>query len=153
MSKERPELGGKSFAECVNNPDFCFYIGGTFCALTMEDLRCLTARGAAKFGGDGEIIHGTEKRINRPVLLRGNGEHVTMKGARDEFGFRSIVVFKTAFTSTHHASRTSFRDGTKLFHSAAQGRRPKITAGGLMSYFQLIVFRGKPVLPVLPMGV
>ena len=28
---------------------------------------------------------------------------------------------KTAFTSTHHASRTSFRDGTKLFHSAAQG--------------------------------
>ena len=94
MSKERPELGGKSFAECVNHPDFCFYIGGTFRTLTMEDLRWLTARGAAKFDGDGEIIPGTEKLKNRPVLLRGNGEHVTMKEARAEFGFRSIVVYE-----------------------------------------------------------
>ena len=52
------------------------------------------ARGAAKFDDNGEIIEGTEKLKNRPVLLRGNGDGVTMKQARDEFGFRSIVVFQ-----------------------------------------------------------
>ena len=51
-------------------------------------------RGAAKFDDNGEIIEGTEKLKNRPVLLRGNGDGVTMKQARDEFGFRSIVVFQ-----------------------------------------------------------
>mgnify|MGYP000173662483 CR=1 FL=1 len=94
MSKERPELRGKSFAECVINPDFCFYIGGTFRALKEEDLRWITARGAAKFGDDGEIIEGTEKLKNRPVLVRDNDKNVTMKEARDEFGFRSIVVYE-----------------------------------------------------------
>ena len=89
-----PELGGKSFAECLYLPDFSFYVGGTFRTLKEEDLRWLTMRGGAKFDDDGEIIAGTDKLKNRPVLVRDNDKNVTMKEARDEFGFRSIVVYE-----------------------------------------------------------
>ena len=49
-----------------------------------EDLRLLTARG--KRGGGG----------NRPVLVHSNNSFITMKTAREEFGFRSIVVYESA---------------------------------------------------------
>ena len=63
-------------------PGFSFYIGETGRDLDAEALRWLTQRGSML----------TVSGVNRPVLLHGDGRVVTMKQAKDDFGFSSFYV-------------------------------------------------------------
>ena len=120
MELKRPELDNKSLKDCVKNPDFSFYVGGTFRKLQDEDLRWLTARGGAKFDENCAVIPGTQDRKNRPVLLRVNGRGITMNEAREEFGFRSVFVYKDLL----HANTSYIEDQLqRRYQNLDLGRR------------------------------
>ena len=96
LDEPRPELDGRTLRHCIEeDEDFSFYVGGTFLNLEDEDLRWMTQRGNNKFDKEGNVVPGQDMgKKNRPVLVHPDGTNVTMKTAREEFGFRSFVVFK-----------------------------------------------------------
>ena len=79
-------IGGLgTLAELHANPYFTFYAGLTKQQKKEdEDLRWLTKRGRP---GGGR---------NRPVLLHADDSVITMKTARDKYGFRSRVVYESS---------------------------------------------------------
>ena len=134
LDEPREELDGRNLRECIDNDEnFLFYVGGTFRDLKEEDLRWLTSRGRVKFDNKGNIKPGQDMtKRNRPVLLHINGDSVTMKTARDQFGFRSFVVYEDLL----HLNASRIEDklqgryqhldlGKRLWR--CQGKGPKYT--------------------------
>ena len=109
-------IGGKgTLCELSTNPNFTFYFGETMQELTREDLRFLTARGANI--PDNQAYKG---KRNRPVIVKEGGRTIKMKEAREEYGFRSQVVFESAILLD--ASRVEDALQTK-FHNLPLGYR------------------------------
>ena len=94
--------------------DFVFYVGFTQRCLEQEDLRWLTARGAAEFDDNGDVVPGTEHKKNRPALLWADKSNIKMDEARKILEFRSFVVYTNAIK----ANATRIED---LLQTRSQG--------------------------------
>jgi hypothetical protein len=96
----------------VKQPAFTFYVGETKQdELKREDLRWVTERGANLPDGQGY-----KGQRNRPVLVWSNGKTITVKQAREQFGFQSQVVYESAFLI--YASRVEDEIQTRYQHLA-----------------------------------
>jgi hypothetical protein len=73
--------------------------------LENEDLRWLTKRGRPMKAG--EVYVGRKTQKNRPSILKSDGETIKDKEAREEYGFKSFVVYespiRTNVCSVEHA--------------------------------------------------
>jgi len=80
------DIGGLGkLCDLQSNPNFTFYVGLTKRTLKDEGLRWLTQRG-----------NNTGKGVNRPVLIKGDGETIKMNEATAA-GFQSEIVFESGF--------------------------------------------------------
>ena len=79
------------------NENFIFYVGATGQDPINEVFRWLTQRGRPKrVLDDGTIIQGSSKQRNRPVLIKNNGEVLSMKAAKEHFQY--TVVYESQFS-------------------------------------------------------
>jgi hypothetical protein len=90
--KKYPILGNQAMSKAIETNSHAIYIGTTKRALTEEDLRWLTKRGAQDQRGSrsGLVVYTGQR--TRPVLLKTDGKVITMKEARSQFGAKSVVI-------------------------------------------------------------
>jgi len=139
-----PQLGDLSIQDYLRtHPNAGLYVGMTGQVLENEDLRWLTIRGRPMKAG--EVYVGRSSQKNRPSILKSDGNSITMKEARDKYGFRSFVVYespiKTNVCSVEDAlqnflqhkfiddGHTGLRLGRRFWRHVAMGPKTHTEAG------------------------
>jgi hypothetical protein len=88
-------LDDMTMSQAIQTNSFTIYIGTTKRALTEEDLRWLTERGAQDQGVTRSGLVRYKGRRNRPVLLNEDGTCITMGEARSEYGAKSVFISRS----------------------------------------------------------
>jgi hypothetical protein len=139
-----PQLGDLSIQDFLRTHSKAgLYVGMTGQTLENEDLRWLTLRGRPMKAG--EVYVGRPGQKNRPSILKSDGNSITMKEARDKYGFRSFVVYespiKTNVCSVEDAlqnflqhkfiddGHTGLRLGRRFWRHVAMGPKTHTEAG------------------------
>ena len=82
----------------LTNTNFIFYVGATGQDPINEVFRWLTQRGRPKrVLDDGTIIQGSSKQRNRPVLIKNNGEVLSMKAAKEHFQYTVVYESQSSY--------------------------------------------------------
>ena len=89
-----PDLGDLSILDFLRTyPNAGLYVGMTGQILEREDLRWLIERGHPMKAS--EVYVGRKTQKNRPSILKSDGETIKEKEAREEYGFKSLVVYES----------------------------------------------------------